>query len=192
MDRTSELTDTFLALEDPLEFERGRTLLRHSGVLGPANSWRGPKIVAVAKAVPELRGTFTLDPAGDEMLILANWDRPQPLDDGIGTYEPDPCLDMIAINPDTPDTFWTMVEWPVLGGIWMERASQRDEPIRIYRNPLTWLQAGGHGACVLDWKAPPTLLLASCGRILAEDQVTAARLSALTRKSWAPAIRVAA
>lgn len=46
-----------------------------------------------------------------------------------------------------------------------------DEPLRIARNPLRWLQAGGRGACVIDPRRAAFELIdaSGMGRIAGED-----------------------
>ena len=47
-----------------------------------------------------------------------------------------------------------------------------DEPLRIARNPLRWLQAGGRGACVIDPRRAAFELIdaSGMGRIAGEDR----------------------
>ena len=71
----------------------------------------------------------------------------------------------------------------VLGNVYLEIARQEDEPLPVFRNPITWLRAGGDGISILDWRWAPDLLLGF--DLIAEDVELGNRLeSALKPAVW--------
>ena len=59
---------------------------------------------------------------------------------------------------------------------YLEIAGQEGEPIPVFRNPITWLLAGGAGIAILDWSWMPELLLGH--ELIAEDLDLGERLDA--------------
>lgn len=76
--------------------------------------------------------------------------------------------DLIAVDLAHPDRFSRRHgEALILGSAYLEIAAQEGEPLPVFRNPLVWLQAGGEGIVVLDWKWARDLLLGH--ELIAED-----------------------
>ena len=68
-------------------------------------------------------------------------------------------IDLVAVDLDHPDRYWRRRgEALVLGNAYLEIAGQEREPVPVFKNPLTWLQAGGAGIMVLDWDYARDLL----------------------------------
>ena len=78
-------------------------------------------------------------------------------------------IDLLAFRTDQPETFWlrrdnaTILGDGALDGLYL------DEPLRVYRSPLSWLLAAGDGCVVLDWQAALIELPLRCRTIEAED-----------------------
>lgn len=82
--------------------------------------------------------------------------------------------DLIAFRPQDPDRWWRRRgEVQVLGS-----GNIRPEPVfplTLHDNPLSWLQAGARGVCVIDWRVDPERFLYA-GPIEAETSSLKARL----------------
>lgn len=67
--------------------------------------------------------------------------------------------DLVAVDLDHPDRFWRRRgDALVLGNAVLEIAAQEGAPVPVFRNPLSWFQAGGDGVVVLDWDYARDLL----------------------------------
>ncbi|NMM45955.1 hypothetical protein HH303_15765 [Rhodospirillaceae bacterium KN72] len=187
---SANLNQLFASLHDPTSTERGRKRLGQLGLRNLAHAVRGPQLCAVGNVRPDGK-RFAIDHDGGlPALVVAAWDRPCPLDDGLPGWA-ESLDDLVAFSPDRPEKWWTMAGGNILGGFWLERASYLDEPALIHDRPIDWLRAGGFGSVVLDWDAPPILTLSTLRRIVSRSERTAARIArALTRPVSIPEIRV--
>ena len=89
-------------------------------------------------------------------------------------------VDLVAVDLDHPDRYWRRRgEALVLGNAYLEIAGQEREPVPVFKNPLTWLQAGGAGIMVLDWDYARDLLLDH--DLIAEDLGLGDRLEVTLR-----------
>ncbi len=64
--------------------------------------------------------------------------------------------DFVAYDPNDPDRWYLRegYETPILGARELAGASIGGGPIPLYPRPCDWLDAGGHGVCVLMWDMP--------------------------------------
>ena len=81
---------------------------------------------------------------------------------------------MIAFKPAEPGRWWRRLgEVQILGA-----QNIRPEPVfplTLHDTPLSWLQAGARGVCVIDWRVDPERFLYA-GPIAAESPSLKARL----------------
>jgi hypothetical protein len=80
--------------------------------------------------------------------------------------------DIVAFYPDQPDRWWLRrgaVQILGSGNIRPEAVF----PLALHDTPLSWLQAGASGVCVIDWRADPDVF---AGPIEAESHSLKARL----------------
>ncbi len=93
-------------------------------------------------------------------------------------------IDLVAVDLDHPDRYWRRRgEALVLGNAYLEIAGQEREVVPVFKNPLTWLQAGGAGVMVLNWNYARDLLLDH--ELIAEDLELGAQLEdALKPDIW--------
>lgn len=93
-------------------------------------------------------------------------------------------LDLLAWPVDRPEHFATMFGTAaVLGSARIEsRATYHlDRPLRVFRTPLSWLQAGGAGVVLIDKAAGAAALADALGPIAGEDVQHARELARLAR-----------
>jgi hypothetical protein len=82
--------------------------------------------------------------------------------------------DLIAFKPGDPSRWWRRRgEVQVLGSSNIRPGSVF--PLTLHDNPLSWLQAGASGVCVIDWRVDPERFLYA-GPIEAESPSLKARL----------------
>lgn len=96
-------------------------------------------------------------------------------------------LDLVAFSVAEPNRCWTMFgRAPMLGlaNVYAATTYQFDQPLRVHRTVLAWIQGGCRGAVVLDPKfAARNLLDASeMGRIAGEDRAHTIELANLTAR----------
>ena len=83
--------------------------------------------------------------------------------------------DLIAFMPDNPSRWWRRrAEVDLLGA--SNVTPWRLSPITIHATPLSWLQAGGDGVCIVDWGFDPITHLARAGHLEAETSALKRRL----------------
>ena len=107
----------------------------------------GPHCSLVGVARIEIDGQYYQPvPEGHPAIII-----PVSYDYAPGCLDP---LDLIAFTPARPDRWYHRTGWgDVLGEDAIERAWLLEQPLTMHATPLDWLQAGGHGTCILDWSA---------------------------------------
>ncbi|HLN23351.1 MAG TPA: hypothetical protein VK558_05135 [Patescibacteria group bacterium] len=147
---------------------------------------------------------FDFDPDGKKTLILAT--------DTIMTDGGAEPVDLIAFDPAKPDTWWLRLGVADMAGTYqVDRriaaglggapfcapvtmdGGYTDEPLHLYRNPLTWLQAGCIGSVMLTPAAADDLRRIGTS-IICEGLALAEQVEGLMRlPSWpSPTIAVAA
>jgi hypothetical protein len=156
--------------------------MRAHGVDEIVRRWPGPQPLASGTVIFGSDGRFELTEAGDPAWVMPVWDRPRPLDDGLGEGWADEILDLVAFDPANPSNVQTLLGEPLLGGLEVERASYLREPLRLYGSPLSWLQASGDGAVILDWEHFPHLALSTVDRVICESFALAERLDRVLRQ----------
>ena len=88
---------------------------------------------------------FVPDDNGIEMVIIICWSAPPRLLDG-SWQAPEP-IDLLAFRLEEPGRWWSRVGIVTALGVKLV-SDLSDAPIRIWKTPLQWLQAGGAGICL--------------------------------------------
>jgi hypothetical protein len=119
----------------------------------PPRIMYGPRhYIGVAKIVTTSDGLFEFHEDGEFALIVPEGVPEWPAWDEIH--------DLIAFMPDDPGCWWRR-----RGDVDLLGASNitpwRLSPLAIYETPLSWLQAGAAGICIVNWGFDPTALLAA-------------------------------
>ena len=78
--------------------------------------------------------------------------------------------DLIAFRPSRPDRWWRRRGDVDLLGVDNITPWQLS-PLVIHETPLSWLQAGADGICIVDWALDPIARLGVVGHLEAENQV---------------------
>jgi hypothetical protein len=125
-----------------------------------------PLMVGVATVQTYPSGFYEPRDGGDVAVIVAAGHPEGPIWDTLD--------DLIAFRPTEPSRWWRRLgEVQVLGS-----GNIRPEPVfplTLHDNPLSWLQAGASGVCVIDWRIDPERFL-HAGPIEAESPSLKARL----------------
>ena len=150
----------------------------------PPYFWIGAGMPGLAHIRPVRDGRFEFAEDGLTAVIIPCYDTIPGMLDANPERHVDHLIDMIAVDLEHPDRFWRRRgEALVLGAAYLEIAGQEDEPVPVFRNPLTWLRSGGTGVVVVDWAWAPELLLGF--ELIAEDLALGERLeSALRPEIW--------
>ncbi len=83
--------------------------------------------------------------------------------------------DLIAFMPDSPGRWWRRRgEVDLLGA--SNITPWRLSPLTIHETPLSWLQAGADGICIVDWAIDPIARLGGAGPLEAETPAIKMRL----------------
>jgi len=154
-----ELEAEFEACLDPLD-ERGHvSKLRRLGI--PDRVIYGPRsLVGVARIMPCTSGFFEFHEYGEKALVIAEGEPAVP---GWSLIE-----DLVAFQPGNPCRWWLRRGAVQLLGEHNLRSWKLGETV-LHATPLDWLQSGGEGVCVLDWKLDPSVLLYGTGAGLVAD-----------------------
>ena len=125
-----------------------------------------PLMVGVAKVQTFPSGFYEPNDVGAPAVIVAAGLPAPPTWDTLD--------DLIAFRPQDPQRWWRRRgEVQVLGS-----GNIRPEPVfplTLHDNPLSWLQAGARGVCVIDWRVNPERFLYA-GPIEAKTSSLKARL----------------
>jgi hypothetical protein len=125
-----------------------------------------PLMVGVAKVQTLPSGFYEPNDVGAPAVIVAAGLPAPPIWDTLD--------DLIAFRPQDPGRWWRCRgEVQVLGS-----GNIRPEPVfplTLHDTPLSWLQAGASGVCVIDWRVDPERFLYA-GPIEAESPSLKARL----------------
>jgi len=98
----------------------------------------------------------------------------------------DPALiDLLAFSSRRPSQWWLRRDTATILGDAVLDELFLDAPLHVFRNPLSWLRAGGDGVVVLDWVSARRELPVSCRKFVAED---ASHAREVYRKLTIPAI----
>ena len=113
-------------------------------------------------------GLFEFAEDGLTMVIIPAYDTIPGMLDANAERHVEHLVDLVAVDLDRPDRFWRRRgEALVLGSAFLDIAGQEGAPIPVFRNPMSWLKAGGAGVCILDWDWVRDLLLDH--ELIAED-----------------------
>ncbi len=123
--------------------------------------------VGAARIVTTSDGLFELHPDGEIALVV-----PEGVPEVPGWDE---IYDLIAFRPSRPHRWWRR-----RGDVDLLGASNitpyRLSPITIHETPLSWLQAGAAGICILNWGFNPIATLDRAGHLEAETPALKRRL----------------
>ncbi len=123
--------------------------------------------VGVARIVTHSDGLFEFHDDGERALIVPEGVPEVPAWDSIH--------DLIAFKPDSPGRWWRgRGDADLLGAYNM--SCWRLAPLTLHETPLSWLQAGCTGICILDWGLDPLAHLLGAGQLLLETQALRTRL----------------
>ena len=132
-----------------------------------------PLMIGVAKVQTFPSGFYEPSEDGDPAVIIAEgWPEP-PIWDVIE--------DLIAFKPQEPGRWWRRRGEVQLLGTYNIRP-EPVFPLTIHETPLSWLQAGAHGVCIVDWSIDPERLLCA-GPLEVESDQLKARLERWIRQA---------
>ena len=150
----------------------------------PPEFWLGCGMPGLA-TVSKFGDRFEFTEHGRTAVIIPAYDTDPWLLDANAERHVEHLVDLVAVDADRPDQFWCRRrEALILGNAYLEIARQEGEPITVFKNPISWLKAGGEGVVVLDWDWAFDLLLGL--DLIAEDIDLGNRLEA----ALAPAVWV--
>ena len=149
----------------------------------PDDFWTGCGMPGLA-TVTEFGHRFEFADNGREAIILPCYDTIPGLVVASAKAHVDHIVDLVAVDVDQHDNFSRRRgNALVLGSAYLEIASQDDEPLPVYRNPINWFRTGGNGIVVLDWDYARDLLLDH--KLIAENVDLGNRLdTALKADIW--------
>ena len=128
----------------------------------------GPRhYIGVTRIVAHSSGLFEFHDDGERALIV-----PEGVPEVPGWDE---IHDLIAFKPDRPDRWWRRRGDVDLLGI-SNISPWRLSPLTIHETPLSWLQAGAAGICILNWGFNPIATLDRAGHLEAETPALKRRL----------------
>jgi len=148
-------------------------------------------LIGVAAIETDRHGLYQPADHGRPALIVAAWDRPPIRPDGSVAWDAVP-VDLVAVRTDDPGRWWLrrgsvcllgdhMIDYYVLGA----------DPVRVHRDPIAWLRAGGDGVVVLEDDGYDILANLPAG-LVAEDVEHGERIKArLARPFKTPPIFIA-
>ena len=125
----------------------------------PDNFLQGVGMPGLATIRSARDGRFVFTENGLTALIIPAYDTIPGNVDANPIRHLEHLIDLVAVDLNRPDRFWRRRgEALVLGNAYLEIARQEREPVPVFKNPLSWLQAGGAGIMVLDWDYARDLL----------------------------------
>jgi hypothetical protein len=83
--------------------------------------------------------------------------------------------DLVAFAPDDPGRWWLRRGEVDLVGAY-NMTPWKLGPTTVCTTPLSWLQAGADGVCILDWHCDPADVLLGAGELRAESEVLKAKM----------------
>ena len=124
-------------------------------------------LIGLGRIVAHSTGLFEFHADGDLALIVAEGVPECP-----GWAE---VHDLIAFKPKDPSRWWLRRgEVDLLGAYNM--TPWKLSPTTIHETPLSWLQAGADGVCIIDWTCSPADVLLGAGELRAESHSLKAKL----------------
>ena len=134
----------------------------------PEEFYIGTGMPGLADIRPSRDGRFRFAEDGLTTVIIPCYDTiPGNLDANPEAHV-EHLVDLVAVDLDRPERHWRRRgEALILGSAYLDIAGHEGEPVPVYRNPVSWLKAGGAGVAVLDWEWVPDLLLGF--DLIAED-----------------------
>ncbi len=146
--------------------------------------WWGAGLPGLANIKLTTGGKFEFAEDGKAALIVPAYDTIPGNLDANPERHVEHLIDLVAVDVDQPARFRRRRgEALVLGNAFLEIAGQECAPVPVFKNPLTWLRAGGAGIVVLDWDYARDLLLDH--ELIAEDlDLGAALEGALKPDIW--------
>jgi len=87
-------------------------------------------------------------------------------------------LDLVAVGLETFACRTRAGVCTVLGGEQIERARERKTPVRLFKDPISWLRNGRGGTCVVDWRFA-RYTLGDVPAVACDDELTAAKIDRL-------------
>ena len=152
----------------PLLVER----LQRMGI--PNRVLYGPRHhVGAARIVTTSDGLFEFHDDGERALIV-----PEGVPEVPGWDE---IYDMIAFRPSRPHRWWRRRGDVDLLGV-DNISPWRLSPLTIHETPLSWLQAGAAGICIVNWGFNPIATLNRAGHLEAETPALKRRLECRIRE----------
>jgi hypothetical protein len=128
----------------------------------------GPRhYLGAAQIVHHSSGLFEFHDDGERALIV-----PEGVPEWPGWTE---LHDLIAFKPDSPERWWRRRGEVDLLGI-SNMTPWKLSPLTIHETPLSWLQAGADGVCIVDWGFDPIARLVGVGNLEAETPAIKDRL----------------
>ena len=123
--------------------------------------------MGVSRIVTHSSGLFEFHDDGELAVIVAEGEPEWP---GWAWID-----DLIAFKPDDPSHWWRRRGAVVLLGAY-NMTPWKLSPTTIHKTPLSWLQAGATGICIVDWGFDPLSALLPAGDLVAETPALKARL----------------
>ena len=182
MTRAVDLVGELEASVTELERRGGIGWLRQFGISLQTVVAIGAIGAAVARPADDgLYATSEEGAAGHDVLVVPVCTEREAVLSPWGDYHP-PLIDLIALDPRSPERWRLRLGLADALGAWgISEATNpnlidRDPPpLRLNRNPLSWLRDGGTGTVILH---PSTAQFLLCGvrQVIAEDEPHAAEL----------------
>ena len=123
--------------------------------------------VGVARIVTTSDGFFEFHETGARAAIVPEGVPEWPAWDEIH--------DLLAFMPDNPSRWWRRRgDVDLLGA--RNMTSWRLSPLVVHETPLSWLQGGADGVCVVNWAFDPIARLVAAGHLEAETPMLKDRL----------------
>ena len=123
-----------------------------------------PLMIGVAKVQTFPSGFYEPNDDGDNALIVAEGWPASPIWDTLD--------DLIAFKPQDPGCWWRRRGEVQFLGAYNIRA-EPVFPLTVHQTPLSWLQAGAEGLCIVDWTFNPERLLCAGPLEVESDQLKA-------------------
>ena len=146
----------------------------------PPEFWLGCGMPGSGTIKPTADGQFEFAEDGEPATIVPCYHGLPSILDATPERHVEQLVDLIAVETDNPSRVWRRRgEAVILGSAFLDLAAQYDAPLRVYRDPLSWLKSGGHGIVILDWGWAPDLLCRL--ELVAEDVDLGNRLETALR-----------